>query len=859
MSCNSRVSLPARIRLVAAILVSGLALAGLVANTIAPFAGWPVVAAGVVVAWMISAWLVWSGLSRPPSIEQQLDILTAPLDVAQSPRFVTGESDAVLYANASGEEWLHSEMPIRRLEALAAGEYDGEEAVDRIRLAVETGVTESIEIPLRGEMPEPDWYQVTVRPLPQLPGLTVWSLEDITARRAINDILARERQDLADFLDFMPTGVYSVDVDGIFHYVNHRFAQWLGSTPEEICRQPLEDFIAGSGMPDADGEWNGAIRFQAANGDTFDSLVFQATYDDAGITRTRSLVVRDVQHGADTKDGLGGPRFRSVFDLAPVATAIIDVDGSVSDCNQAFAALAGASRDTVIGESFAAFLIEDDQKTLRSELERVVVGLSPRAQVDVRFARAGSGPSTGQATVFLGPMVGTANYQSGEAEGAVAHVFDTTEQKSLEVQFAQAQKMQAMGQLAGGVAHDFNNLLTAMIGFCDLLLQRHAAGDPSFADIMQIKQNANRAANLVRQLLAFSRKQPLQPKELNCTNHLTELSHLLTRLIGETIEFKLIHGRELGVVRVDPGQFDQIIINLAVNARDAMPGGGRLTIETSTETFERTTQLGADQVPPGRYVTITVSDTGKGIAREDIGRIFEPFFSTKIETPGAGTGLGLATVYGIVRQTGGFILVDSAPGKGAKFTIYLPRIAPDDEEADNAELVGQRVAADSIAPRSIQPDADSDDPEVLAAKVGAALAQSSARGDLSGQGKILLVEDEDAVRVFAARALKNKGYSVMEARTGEQAMDLLRDSDDLDLLITDMMMPGMDGGTLARFVRLERPEMRVILISGYSEEVARGDVVDSPDIHFLPKPFSLGQLASKVKDVLALPPSGAAE
>jgi two-component system cell cycle sensor histidine kinase/response regulator CckA len=319
------------------------------------------------------------------------------------------------------------------------------------------------------------------------------------------------------------------------------------------------------------------------------------------------------------------------------------------------------------------------------------------------------------------------------------------------------------------------------------------------------------------------------------------LSHLLTRLIGESIEYKLIHGRDLGAVRVDPGQFDQIIINLAVNARDAMSGGGTLTIATDTKVFERPTQIGADQVPAGRYVTISVTDTGKGIAREDIGRIFEPFFSTKQETPGAGTGLGLATVYGIVRQTGGFILVDSSPGDGARFIIYLPRLEPEGDELEQSDVaLTELKQAGSL---------DSGDPGALAGKI----AKSPSKGGLSGSGTILLVEDEDAVRVFAARALKNKGYSILEARTGEQAIEMLYDAESLDLLITDMMMPGMDGGTLARFVKVERPEVQVILISGYSEEVARGDVLDSPDIHFLPKPFSLGQLASKVKDVLALP------
>jgi two-component system cell cycle sensor histidine kinase/response regulator CckA len=258
-----------------------------------------------------------------------------------------------------------------------------------------------------------------------------------------------------------------------------------------------------------------------------------------------------------------------------------------------------------------------------------------------------------------------------------------------------------------------------------------------------------------------------------------------------------------------------------------MPGGGTLTISTGVETFEQPTQLGAEQVPAGRYMRISVADTGKGIAPENLGRIFEPFFSTKKEIPGAGTGLGLATVYGIVRQTGGFILVDSAPGQGAIFTIYLPRFAP---EADDAEARAARAAAQAAKPVEEPPPLDFTRP-----------------------ANVLLVEDEDAVRVFAARALKSKGYKVHEARTGEQALDILNDKVDVDLVITDMMMPGMDGGTLARLIRVERPEIKILLISGYSEEVARGDIGGTEDFHFLPKPFSLSQLSAKVKDVLQVP------
>ena len=317
------------------------------------------------------------------------------------------------------------------------------------------------------------------------------------------------------------------------------------------------------------------------------------------------------------------------------------------------------------------------------------------------------------------------------------HFIDVTEQKNLEAQFAQSQKMQAVGQLAGGVAHDFNNLLTAMIGFCDLLLMRFKPGDPSFADIMQIKQNANRAANLVRQLLAFSRQQTLQPRILDITDVLVELSHLLRRLIGENIELKVVHGRDLGLAKVDQGQLEQVIINLAVNARDAMPGGGTLTIRTANHTQTGSVRRGAETLPAGDYVVIEVVDTGIGIPKENLERIFEPFFSTK--EIGSGTGLGLSTVYGIVKQTGGFIFVDSETGKGATFQIYLPRYQQSD----------------------------------IAAAARADPAEAPAVQDTTGTGTVMLVEDEDPVRIFGARALRNKGYTVIEARSGEAALELM--------------------------------------------------------------------------------------
>jgi two-component system cell cycle sensor histidine kinase/response regulator CckA len=380
--------------------------------------------------------------------------------------------------------------------------------------------------------------------------------------------------------------------------------------------------------------------------------------------------------------------------------------------------------------------------------------------------------------------------------------------------------MQAVGQLAGGVAHDFNNLLTAMIGFCDLLLGRHGETDPSFHDIMQIKQNANRAANLVRQLLAFSRRQTLQPKIFSIADALDDMSNLLRRLIGENIQLKIDHGEGVDLIRTDPGQFDQVIINLVVNARDAMKGGGVVAISTEKVSVENSIQRGHEVMPAGEYILIKVVDTGSGIAKEDINRIWEPFFSTK--GVGEGTGLGLSTVYGIVRQSDGYIFVDSAVGQGTTFFIYLPAFSAAEATAFGVELT----------------------------RIGMALPVDDR--DLTGEATVLLVEDEDAVRLFGSRALRNKGYRVLEAGDGEEALDVINEyGAPIDLIITDVMMPGMDGHTLVRLVQEELPNIKVILMSGYAEEAIPGGLGGDPSLHFLPKPFSLQELAGKVKEVIA--------
>jgi len=690
--------------------------------------------------------------------------------------------------------------PLAPFAARAQGDDRAQAELERLAAAALAGAPRRAELALSAGGRE--WFAIEVRPAG--PVAVVWSAEDVTHRRAIEETLRRESEALADFVDLLPVGCYSADAAGNIRWVNHRLAEWLGRTPAELAGQNLKDVLGA--VPDPEAE-RAEMRLKGRGDEVFQALVAHTVFDEGGEIFTRSVVVRDLvpEHQWERALRSAERRFRWLFDDAPVGIALVELDGTIGTCNLALQAMMGIDHEAMSGRPVAEYIAVENRVAAAEQLGKVLSGSLPGTHLEVKL----KGRRDVIAQLFVSPT-----HEDGDISGLIVHFIDATEQRNLEVQFAQSQKMQAMGQLAGGVAHDFNNLLTAMIGFCDLLLQRHGPGDPSFADIMQVKQNANRAASLVRQLLAFSRRQALQPRLLNVTDALAELSNLLRRLLGETIELKMVHGRQLGLVRVDPGQFDQVIINLAVNARDAMPGGGTLTIRTNTVTTDQPVQRGPETMPAGEYVLIEVSDTGTGISRENLARIFEPFFSTK--EVGAGTGLGLSTVYGIVRQTDGFVFVESELGQGATFTIALPRF----EAEPGAET--KKLATPGEADNA----------------------------DLTGSGTVLLVEDEDAVRLFGARALRNKGYKVVEARSGEQALDVLRGDDTVDILITDVVMPGMDGVTLARLVRIERPAIKVILISGYSEDVARNGIDPDEGIHFLPKPFSLKQLAGAVKRVM---------
>jgi two-component system, cell cycle sensor histidine kinase and response regulator CckA len=488
------------------------------------------------------------------------------------------------------------------------------------------------------------------------------------------------------------------------------------------------------------------------------------------------------------------------LDELPVALARLESSGQLIYANRAALALLG---DRAAPGTNLSDLIEGLGRSIAERLADTVKG---RALGRSEVAR---GTVDGQ-EIFL-QVAFTRTIFDG-APSLLAVFSDATELKTLEAQFVQSQKMQAVGQLAGGVAHDFNNLLTAINGHCDLLLMRHDVADVEHGDLMQIRQNANRAAALVRQLLAFSRKQTLRPTVIDLRDTLAELAHLLNRLLTDKVTLRIEHGPDLWPVRVDERQLEQVIMNLVVNARDAMPSGGEVRITTRNVRLAQDLHRDRAVILPGEYVVIEVADSGAGIPKDKLHKIFEPFYTTK--PVGEGTGLGLSTAYGIIKQTGGFIFADSPPDKGAIFTIYLPAY----EKAEPAP------------------------PPV---------PESRRARDLTGRGHVLLVEDEDPVRAFAARALRLRGYTVTEAASGEEALALLEDDGlQVDIMVSDVIMPGLDGPAWVREARGVRPDAKVIFMSGYAEEAFTGSTSGLGDAGFLPKPFTLNELTQKVKETL---------
>ena len=530
----------------------------------------------------------------------------------------------------------------------------------------------------------------------------------------------------------------------------------------------------------------------------------------------------------DSGVGIGGgwqgsgkaaiPQLEALLSALPLGLALTDRDGRFLYANNAF--LRAVEREERGLPQFPSDLVvREDKAALADSVRRFAKGATASGDMAVRL----QGDKEEPVSIGLAGVRGI-----GDAT-VLLSISDSTEEKRLRRQVAQATKMQAVGQLAGGVAHDFNNVLTAIIGYCDLMLLRHTPGDSDYDDIQQIRANSNRAASLTRQLLAFSRQQTLRPVVLQMPDVVSEVSQLLKRLMGDKIEFSVRHDRELGPVRADPQQLEQVIINLAVNARDAMQSHadktgkqdwkGKLTLATRRVSARDVRKLGIDIMPADDYTVLIVQDTGGGIPQQHLSKIFEPFFTTKEQ--GKGTGLGLSTVYGIVKQSNGFIFADNVMGpdgklQGARFTVYLP--------VHKGELP------------AIQRRDDADD------------AKAS---DWAGGGKLLLVEDEDMVRAVAERALTRAGYVVTAASDGEEGLAAVANGkDDFDLVVSDVVMPAMDGPAMARAIRKVKPNLPILFMSGYAEEQLRNEI-DIENMYFIPKPFSVQQINAKVTEVMA--------
>lgn len=749
--------------------------------------------------------------------DKERKLIREVLEGSRGARIITDSADNTVYYNQKFEIICkeYGAPGINTLAQLFVSNKDAYVLFQNLAEQARRGLTDSLELSA-GESTKERWFVVTAQPVAGWTGFVHWRIDEVTRQRDLDRSVREEREKLIDFTDNAPVGFFSVDETGRFIFVNATLARWLGNDIESLLakgslhtylEEPPKDAAPYDVIEKGGARQVAEVKMKGPGGTTFLASVNQAVVrEEGGRVRTRG-VVHDLTSERQMRQALKASedKFQRFFDEAPVSVAIVSSDGAIQDYNAAFINLIGKPIEAIEKYNLKDFVSEDNRIAVLRAVSQIEQGRRMQAPMEIALISKEGNLVTVQMHAR----------RFKQSDNIVLHFIDLTEQKNLEMQFVQSQKMQAVGQLAGGIAHDFNNLLTAIIGFSDLLLLRHKPGDSSFGDIMQIKQNSNRAANLVRQLLAFSRQQTLRPKIHDMADILTEVSHLLRRLIGANIDLDLVHGSNLGLVKIDVGQMEQVLINLAVNARDAMDEGGSLIIETSNFENGHPFFCGDDEMPPGDWVSIAVKDTGHGISEENMSRILEPFFTTK--DVGQGTGLGLATVYGIIRQTGGFLNIESAVGVGTTFTIYLPRVS--EKEAQNTEQEIEKVQEDKTA-------------------------------DLTGTARILLVEDEDAVRTFSTRALMNKGYEVLGAEHGQAALNLMeaQDNKHIDLLITDVMMPDMDGPTLAQRMRQDNPKLKIIFISGYTEDRLKDHMGEN--IYFLPKPFTLKQLAVRVKETL---------
>ena len=761
---------------------------------------------------------------------------------------VTDRKGRVIYANAAYAWMTGAKAPadILTLETLLSRNRESTEALYRLTNGLMEDKPGHEEFRLSHPLDRSDagpqqarWYRLRARPL-KLEDETgaelfLWQLSDISAERDDQERFFRELQNAIDYLDHAPAGFFSAGRKGEIFYVNATLAEWLGIdlTQFESGAMTIRDIAAGEGLtriqaiqpePGQARTETLDLDFRKVNGQSLPVRIVHrvsATKDGApGESRT-IVLARQRDEASAEGDSSAAQRFNRFFNNTPMAIASVDGEGRILRTNTQFMKLfAGLAQK----EGDLARLDRIVHESDRGRLNEALAAAKDR-KVDIEPVESRHPVDEGRAFRFY---VNAVIDQADEApeEAAIVYAVETTQQKALESQMAQTQKMNAVGTLAGGIAHDFNNVLTAIMLSADHLLLQARQSDSTFADLMEIKRNANRAAVLVRQLLAFSRKQTLRPAVINLTDAIGDLRMLVARMLsGTKVKLEVDFGRDLWPVKTDLSQFEQVMVNLAVNARDAMPEGGTLTIRTRNVPAAEAAALGHRGLPAEDFVEIDVADTGTGIPPEIMDKIFEPFFTTK--EVGKGTGLGLSMVYGIIKQSGGYVIPESEVGKGTVFHIFLPRhVAAEQTAAEGAETA---ATGSELRP-----------------------AEAGAEIDLTGKSAVvLLVEDEEAVRRGGKRMLETRGYTVHEAGSGVEALDILEELDgQVDIVVSDVVMPEMDGPTLLGEIRKKWPDMKFIFVSGFAEDAFARNLPEGSNFGFLPKPFSLKQLASTVREML---------
>ncbi|XBQ15332.1 MAG: ATP-binding protein [Oceanicaulis sp.] len=740
-------------------------------------------------------------------------LASAALDAISDPVLVTAPDGRPVQANAAYRALCEAGDPGAGLGVLSPPERlfsgAGAGAIYRLARAAANGERASEQVGRLEFGPEGAAVYVA-EASPMTRGGAVWRFQ------VARDEAGSAVDHAPDWAERAPVGLFLADAEGRVLGANTTLRGWIGAGETQPLK--LKDFLAGDGAAafarsrGSDGPVRLDARLVAREG-VESPIVLGIEWGDERPALARCVVYGLSATGAPpglaqiarTSGAKPGRTFDDMFASAPFGVARLDaadpMNAMIEDANPALLQLSGGA--AVPGAKFAELFEAGD--ALEAAFERALSGSGEPGE-------ARMGHEDKPVHVFLAPARGGKR---------AAYVVDVSAWKALESQVAHAGKMQAVGQLASGVAHDFNNMLTAIRLNVGELLNRHPVGDPSYQDLQQINSTAVRQAALVKKLLAFSSKQTFRMTVFDVADVLSDCSVMLDQILEETVKLEVRHGRDLPMVRADRNQIDNILVNLATNARDAMrsKGGGTLTITTEAVDAEAVRAAGAAEPREGAWAAIHVADTGCGMDDATRKKIFEPFFTTK--ATGEGTGLGLATVYGIVQQSGGHLAVQSEPGVGTTFSIYLPGHAPTVEETAEIEAETEKKTAE---PKP---------------------------ADLAGHGRILLVEDEDAVRAIAAKTLARRGYEVVEACDGEEALEILEENPGtFDLLISDVVMPGMDGPTLLDEARPHLGAARVVFISGYAEEEFSDRLSSDLDISFLPKPFDIQQLAERVKTEL---------